>query len=175
MVYVFSYQKYKFWSFLRRPWSGKILVTFCHLVYLRRFGIFQGICYILWSFGIFFTILVWCHQKNLATVVCAMHVGKPYVLPTTVSALRHKWRQSQAFNWNKINWCGFKWGRIVHEMNLIIFTYCTGSKFRNICLQALLQNPSNSLCENRIVHNFYIYIHLTLWWSWVKYNFVYKE
>jgi hypothetical protein len=41
---------------------------------LRRFGIFHVLLVILWSFGTFFPILVYCIKKNLATL-CCVRVG----------------------------------------------------------------------------------------------------
>jgi hypothetical protein len=36
---------------------------------LRPFGIFYGHLVMLWLFGIFYTVWVYCVQKNLATMV----------------------------------------------------------------------------------------------------------
>jgi hypothetical protein len=41
---------------------------------LMLFGIFTAIYYILWSFGIFFPVLVSCIKKNLATLATGRRV-----------------------------------------------------------------------------------------------------
>jgi hypothetical protein len=66
---VYFHNKSPNFGIFRRPWSEKILVIF------KPFGVFYGkleyckvIWYILWSFGIFLTVLACCTKTNLATL-----------------------------------------------------------------------------------------------------------
>jgi hypothetical protein len=55
----------KFWRVLQ--W--KILVYFITIwSILRQLEIFTAIWYILWPFGAFLSVLVFCNKKNLATL-----------------------------------------------------------------------------------------------------------
>jgi hypothetical protein len=54
-----------------RALKGKMLVYFMAVWnILRPLGIYYGHLVMLWQFGIFFPVLVYCDKKNLATLVC---------------------------------------------------------------------------------------------------------
>jgi hypothetical protein len=62
-----------------------VIWSFCgHLVFLWSFGLFVVIWYILWLFGIFFTIMVCCTQKNLATLLYTRTLVPKYLCKSTV-------------------------------------------------------------------------------------------
>jgi hypothetical protein len=65
---VYFHTKFFNFDLFGRPRSGKIENFFSHLVNLRQFGTFQEHLIFLYSFAIFFNILVRCNKTNLATV-----------------------------------------------------------------------------------------------------------
>jgi hypothetical protein len=62
MVYILI-PKIPIWTFFGEPCNGKCWLFYCYSEY------FTDIWYILCPFGTFFTVLVCCAKKNLATLV----------------------------------------------------------------------------------------------------------
>jgi hypothetical protein len=73
---MFSNPKIQILVYFGEPWNGKCWYSYGHLEYLTSiwYMYIVAIWYILWSFGIYFTVLVCCTQKNLATLVDTVYL-----------------------------------------------------------------------------------------------------
>jgi hypothetical protein len=69
-MFFFSNQKSKFGQILEGLAMEDVGI------FLPTLGHFRVFCYILWTFAIFFPVLVFCRKKNLATLHITIHTHK---------------------------------------------------------------------------------------------------
>jgi hypothetical protein len=68
----FACQKFLFWSVLESFGTENVGIFYDHLIFYDHFAYFIIIWYILWLFGILFSVLVCCTTKSLATLFSAI-------------------------------------------------------------------------------------------------------
>jgi hypothetical protein len=74
---LFSNQKIQIWVNFRGPLNGKCLYSLWPFgIFCSDLGYFMTIWYNLYSFGTFFTVLVSCTKKNLATQLLSVQVSR---------------------------------------------------------------------------------------------------